>query len=463
MSIRVRMVSVLLPVLLVVACGSRQQVGQSAPPSVVVLEPANNQQVPEGKALTIIATAADDQGVLRLELGVDGVLLGTFENPEPEANVPFTAQHTWTATAPGSHSVMVVAYDQAGQASNAAVVNVTVTAREPSAATPAGDVPTGGPGTTPTWTPIAIATDAGPTSTVSPSDTPGAVPPTDTPQPPEPLQPTATSTSTAAPGDNGARPTAPGPITDFEDFGTWKRGDQANGTFTQSSGQVHSGSYAGKLAYDFPTSGNDYVVFLQSHKLGGQPNQVQVWIYGDGKKHYLNVWIKDAKGETWQFAFGQVKHTGWEQMTAWLDTGAAWPVGHIDGPSNGVLDFPIDFRALVLDDVPDSFAGSGTLYVDDVSCASGSAPTATPSASPEPTAATPSVKFWVDDETITKGSCTRLRWDVENVREVYLQGDGVVGQGERKVCPDATKTYKLRVVYLDGSEEVFKVTVQVNP
>jgi hypothetical protein len=109
-------------------------------------------------------------------------------------------------------------------------------------------------------------------------------------------------------------------------------------------------------------------VFLQTHLLGGQPNQLSAWVYGDGSKHYLNVWIKDAKGETWQFPLGQVKHTGWQQMIAWLDPGASWPAGHIDGPSNGAVDYPIDFRGLVLDDVPDSYTGSGAIYIDDLRC-----------------------------------------------------------------------------------------------
>jgi hypothetical protein len=131
---------------------------------------------------------------------------------------------------------------------------------------------------------------------------------------------------------------------------------------------VHSGAYSGKLAYDFPSGGNDFVVFLQTFLLGGRPNQISAWVYGDGSKHYLNVWIKDAAGEIWQFPLGQAQHTGWQQMTARLDPTMAWPAGHIDGPSNGVVEYPIDFRAVVLDDIPDTFRGGGTIYLDDLRC-----------------------------------------------------------------------------------------------
>jgi hypothetical protein len=226
----------------------------------------------------------------------------------------------------------------------------------------------------------------------------------------------------------------------------------------QSPEQVHSGSYSGKLTYDFPSSGNDFVVFSQTFQLGGRPNQVSAWVFGDGSKHFLNVWLRDAAGETWQFTLGQVKHTGWQQMVARLDPGAPWPVAHVDGPSNGAIDYPVDLRALVLDDVPDTFVGSGAIYIDDLRCAEGAAP--------EPTAAPPaagaSIRFWADATTIAPGTCTQLRWDVSNVRAVYLNGEGVVGQGERKVCPTATRTFVLRVVHRDGTGSEHPLTINVN-
>ncbi len=265
--------------------------------------------------------------------------------------------------------------------------------------------PSDTPTVAPTNTPLIIVVTSTPTDTETPSPTPPA---TDTPLPTETLRPTATEapqpTDTPAPEPTaipptptatspvkptagseggGSRPASPGPITDLEQFGTWKRGDQPNGTFTQSSEQVHSGSYAGKLAYNFSSADSDFVVFLQTHRLGGRPNQIGAWVYGDGSKHYLNVWVRDAAGETWQFPLGQVKHTGWQQMVAWLDPAAPWPAGHIEGPANGVMEYPLDFRGLVLDDIPDSFIGSGVIYVDDLRCAEAEAPP--PVATPAPT------------------------------------------------------------------------------
>ncbi len=450
-----------------VACGAPGPVSQAQPPMLLVLAPVNGQQVPQGQPLIVQSTATDGQGVARVELWVDGALVHVASNPAPAANIPFSVQQTWLPTIPGSHSISVVAYNVAGVASSPVLVNITTVAAGniPLPTTPPSPVPPPlpvasetpglpGPSPTATWTPIVVG--------------PGLSPP---PAWPTDTQPAPTATNTSRPpsagGGGGTRPSSPGPITDLEQFGTWKRGDQPNGTFVQSAEQVHSGSYAGKLTYNFPSGGNDFVVFLQTYKLGGRPNQISAWVYGDGRKHYLNVWVRDAAGETWQFPLGQVKHTGWQQMVAWLDPAAPWPAGHIDGPSNGALDYPIDFRGLVLDDIPDSFSGSGVIYVDDLRCAEAArpAPTATATAtrkpSPQPPAGTPYVHFWADTYSLHPGECTRLRWDVENVREVYLDGEGVTGHGKKKVCPTVTTVYQLKVVYLDGTAHWHSVTITV--
>ncbi len=73
----------------------------------------------------------------------------------------------------------------------------------------------------------------------------------------------------------------------------------------------------------------------------------------------------------------------------------------------------------------------------------------------------PSINFWVDNATINAGQCTTLRWDVQNVRAVFLDGRGVAGQGTQQVCPGGTTPYTLRVVRQDGGEETRQVTVTV--
>jgi 4-amino-4-deoxy-L-arabinose transferase-like glycosyltransferase len=73
----------------------------------------------------------------------------------------------------------------------------------------------------------------------------------------------------------------------------------------------------------------------------------------------------------------------------------------------------------------------------------------------------PSITFSADDAAISEGDCTRLRWEVENVREVYLDGAGVIGQGDLEVCPTATTNYELEAIQLDGETAVNRVNVEV--
>jgi len=155
-------------------------------------------------------------------------------------------------------------------------------------------------------------------------------------------------------------------IADFERFGTWKRGDQPNGSFVQSAAQVYEGSYAGQLDYHFDTEGNDFVVFVQARSLSGQPTGITAWVYGDGSGHFFNAWIKDQAGQVWQVPLGRVTHTGWQQMVGILDVNQPWPWATIGGPDNGAIDYPVSFYALALDDGVDTFIGSGTIYVDEL-------------------------------------------------------------------------------------------------
>jgi hypothetical protein len=79
------------------------------------------------------------------------------------------------------------------------------------------------------------------------------------------------------------------------------------------------------------------------------------------------AWVEDATGQVWQFSFGQIKHTGWRQMTAPLDTSLGWPVQRISG-GGATLTYPLQLQALVLD-YPTDNAATGAVYLDDLATA----------------------------------------------------------------------------------------------
>lgn len=272
--------------------------------------------------------------------------------------------------------------------------------------------------------------------------------------------PVATATPKRTP-----TPSRPGLITDFETWGTWKRGDEAWGTFTQSKEQVYAGSYSGKLTYSFPATSNNYLVFRRTISIAGQPAALKVMVYGDGSGNFLNAWVQDANGQLWQFTFGQIYHTGWQQMSATLDVSRGWPNQAVGGSAKTVAPvYPLRFYALLLDGYREDVPFQGVVYVDDLLAGAADKLTPIPTAinTPTPTSpANPSISFRADRTSLSAGECTTLRWDVDNVTAVYLDGQGVAGHESRQICPTATQTYNLAVTRRDGSQQQASVTIQV--
>jgi serine/threonine protein kinase len=293
--------------------------------------------------------------VIGVVIGVWGIWLGGRGSPTPTPQ----AEGTAVAAAPTATEEAVT----------------SLASPSPTRPTSATSTPTG----TPTRIAVATSTPAG-TPKHTPGDTPGP-----TPTPTAPTTPKASPTSGTPAPTSTPQPTSPpssGALINFEQWATWRRGDQPYGELTQTQEKVRSGGYAAKLRYDFPVTDEDYVVFVRSLSLAGQPNTVGAWVYGDGSGHYLNVWIQDNLNEIWSVHLGRVGASGWQQMAGILDPNLPWPSGHVSGPENGVVDYPIRFHALVLDRTG-SGPRSGQIYIDDISVWQGK-PSAT--ATPAPAA-----------------------------------------------------------------------------
>lgn len=236
--------------------------------------------------------------------------------------------------------------------------------------------PTEAPTPTPTHTPAATPTALPPTATLAPP-TATAVPPTATP-----VLLTATAAPTRSPAAATPAPSS-GVLFSFEQWSAWRRGDQPSGELAQTQEQVKSGSFAAKLSYRFPESGDDFVVFVNVVRLNGAPNTISAWVYGDGSGHLVNAWIQDAQNQVWSIHLGRVGPEGWQQMTGTIDASRPWPSGPVSGPDNGAIDYPIRFYAIVLDR-PGSGPTQGAIYLDDISVSQVEGSTAQPEATAAP-------------------------------------------------------------------------------
>ena len=289
--------------------------------------------------------------LILIGLGAGGYFSGVF------ANV-YTA---WFATPPETPALIPTTTVTATH-TPAPTQTPDATATGAAATVIAAAMTIGAPTHTPTSTPSPTITPR-PTMTPRKTSTPSATPSvTETPK-------STTATATKTPGSTLPtaipKATSPGAIVTFEQMGTWQRGDQPYGELSQTQEQVYGGSYAAKLTYNFPGTGDDFVVFSQARSLASTPNMFSAWVYGDGSGQFLNLWIQDAQNEVWSVHLGRVGTAGWKQMSGSLVPGKPWPDGHVSGPDNGVVDYPVKFSALVLDR-PDVGPQTGRIYIDDI-------------------------------------------------------------------------------------------------
>jgi hypothetical protein len=69
--------------------------------------------------------------------------------------------------------------------------------------------------------------------------------------------------------------------------------------------------------------------------------------------------------------------------------------------------------------------------------------------------------FRADSTSLSRGQCTTLRWEVSSADSVFLNGEAAEFSGAQEVCPSETTRYTLLVVYADGQQTPYFVSVSV--
>ena len=97
-------------------------------------------------------------------------------------------------------------------------------------------------------------------------------------------------------------------------------------------------------------------------------------------------------------------------------------------------------------------------------------PTATPQPTPFPTLTptyiAPSASFTstvAEGVTYPPGTCFTFYWSVTGVEAVYFDGQGVPGQGQQQVCPAASRSYTLHIVYANTTTQDLSIPVLIGP
>jgi len=258
---------------------------------------------------------------------------------------------TAEATLPATEVAAIAAVPTATEAA----ATVAPTEAEPTRAPTVA--PTDAPTKAPTAALVAAVATTGAADEATPTDAP-----TETPTPAPVALPTA------APGFVISRDSALG----FETAGAWLRDatySRAAGDAAITAEQFHGGANALQLAYDFASSGDDFVIFqtADGYRLDDDRERriLRVWVRGDGAPLMLSAIIEDNQGELWQVFLDQVSGTDWTQLDGYIgDT--TWPSGVLRNRGNGEVDFPVRLVGFLLDDATPSFIGAGAIYLDDV-------------------------------------------------------------------------------------------------
>ncbi len=183
----------------ILACSFEVEgLGGPGKPTVEILSPPSGSQVPVGEEMGVEFRAEDEVGVVRVELEADGQSVDSQNSPQPEGQDFMGGVLHWVPTTPGTHTLLVRAYNRDGAVSD--TVGVSIIAIEGAGPGLVGTpVP---PGPSPAVMP-STPLPGTPADTVVPS-TPLPVTPADTPVPPTPthtrVPPTPTQPSISCPG-----------------------------------------------------------------------------------------------------------------------------------------------------------------------------------------------------------------------------------------------------------------------
>ncbi|RMF03693.1 MAG: hypothetical protein D6768_05265, partial [Chloroflexi bacterium] len=120
-------------------------------PSAAISSPAAGQSLLMGRETQVQSVSVDaGQGVVRVELVVDGQVVWVDANAEPQANTPYIVSQPWTPDSPGSHTLVVRAFNAANVAGESEPLTVQIIE---TAAAPAENTPLAG--LNPAETPVA--------------------------------------------------------------------------------------------------------------------------------------------------------------------------------------------------------------------------------------------------------------------------------------------------------------------
>lgn len=150
-------------------------------------------------------------------------------------------------------------------------------------------------------------------------------------------------------------------INRFEDLANLKLTlypENSSGNISISEDFVKEGNKSLKLDYDFTQMTDQSISFVEfgkdgeGIKLEEKPKAIGMWVYGDGKNHWLRTRITDVYNNQIKLTFAdEVNWTGWKWVEAHIPDGTAYPV---------------TLKNIYLAEINETRKDTGTIYIDNL-------------------------------------------------------------------------------------------------
>ncbi len=123
---------------------------------------------------------------------------------------------------------------------------------------------------------------------------------------------------------------------------------------------------AGRLDYSLTTGGTSALYLNCSIPISGTPQAIGIYVYGDGREHWLRGEFQDEDGEKFLVNFtAAAPGIDWTGSWHYLEVPFTDAILHWGNP-NAVLNFPITWKKIYLVEIDDTKKDTGTLFLDDL-------------------------------------------------------------------------------------------------
>lgn len=194
---------------------------------------------------------------------------------------------------------------------------------------------------------------------------------------------------------------------------------------------VKTGSRSAKLQYEYAKNEKGtaaaYLVAKQPLLLEGKPKQIGMWVYGDGKEHWLRLQLRDGTSKVHAINFteeNKMNWTGWKYVTA-------------DIPQN--LTPPYSIERVYVAQTVDAKKGKGTIYFDKLDAIYDTSSVPKPEQPKEPTPQQPTTSTFKDVAT--------NHWAKEGI-DLLVKENVITGFPDKTFKPSAQITREQAAVML---------------